>query len=202
MSRTGQRHAWLLSLGLLAGGVLAAHAFAYRLAVPETDRRHHVLEATGHGYLDEAPLASLCVTLVVVGFVGRMLAGARSSAHPPAWLFALAPPFGFALQEHLERLIHQGAFPFGAVAEPTFLIGLVLQLPFALVALLAATALLAAAATIAERLGDLPRPRVLPANALEASPRLVPAPGGRPLVGARGQRAPPCCRALLVRPGA
>jgi hypothetical protein len=202
MSRSGQRHAWLLSLGLLAGGVFAAHAFAYRLAVPDAERRHHVLESTGHGYLDGAPLVSLCITLVVVGFASRVLAGARSSAHPPAWLFALAPLVGFTLQEHLERLFHNGAFPFGAVTEATFLIGLLLQLPFALAALLAATALLAAAEALAGRLGDRPWPRVLPEGALEPRSRILRAPGFRPLVGARGQRAPPRAAGLLVRPGA
>ena len=187
----GGRHAWLLSLGLLAGGVYTAHALAYRLAVPDAEHRHDVLEQTGHGYLDGPLLTSFFFALVAAGLAGRVLGGALGGPHPPLWFFGLAPPLGFALQEHLERWFHDGAFPAGAALEPTFLAGLVLQLPFALAAALAAAALLAGADALAARLGGLRRLRVLP----EAAPRPVPAtPGIRPAgarVGARGQRAPP-----------
>jgi hypothetical protein len=39
MSRTGDRLAWLLSLGLAAAGGLASHAVAYRVAEPHDERR-------------------------------------------------------------------------------------------------------------------------------------------------------------------
>jgi hypothetical protein len=46
--------------------------------------------------------------------------------------FALLAPAAFVVQEHLETLLHTGAAPFGTVLQPTFLPGLLLQIPFAL----------------------------------------------------------------------
>lgn len=189
MSRAGDRLAWLLSLGLAAAGGLAAHALAYRVAEPHDERREHLLEETGHGYLDPALLGSLCAALVLVGFAGRILASTGRAGRPPLWLFALAPPLGFALQEHVERALHHDALLL-AVLEPTFLAGLLLQLPFALAALLAARALFAAADAVARHLGSPPRPRLAPDASL-ALPGTFWIPSSPTLIGARGQRAPP-----------
>jgi hypothetical protein len=71
----------------------------------------------------------------------------------PARLLFLVPPLAFALQEHLERLVHDGSFPLAAAIEPTFLVGLALQLPFALAAYAVAAALL----EVADRVSDLLR---------------------------------------------
>jgi len=189
VTEVGPRLAWLLSLGLAAAGVLAAHGLAYRVAEPHAGRREHLLEQTGHGYLDAGLLVSLVVSLVLVGFAGRMLAGGRAE-RPPLWLFALAPPVGFAVQEHAERFLASDAAALHTVFEPTFLVGLLLQLPFALVALLAARTLLAAADALALALGAPPRLRLAP-DACLALPGTYRAPGAPTLVGARGQRAPP-----------
>lgn len=189
MTAAGHRIAWLLSLGLAAAGVLAAHGVAYRIAEPDAERREHLLEHTGHGYWDVPLLGSLCVALILVGFLGRVLAGsARRDAPRPA-LFALAPPLGFAVQEHAERLIHHDALVSTAL-EPAFLVGLALQLPFALVALLAARALLAAAGALARHVGSPPCIALAPDASL-AVPGTDRIPPGPTLVGARGQRAPP-----------
>ena len=187
MTRAGDRLAWLLSLGLAAAGGLAAHGLAYRVAEPHEDRRAHLLEQTGHGYLDPALVGSLCAALVVVGFAGRVLASAGRADRPPLWLFALAPPLGFALQEHVERALHHDTILLAAL-EPTFVAGLLLQLPFALVALLAARALFAAAAAVARHLGSPPRPRLAPDASL-ALPGTVWIPTSPTVIGA--QRAPP-----------
>ena len=189
MSRAGDRLAWLLSLGLAAAGGLAAHALAYRVAEPHDERREHLLEETGHGYLDPVLLGSLCAALVLVGFAGRILASTGRAGRPPLCLFALAPPLGFALQEHVERALHHDALLL-AVLEPTFLAGLLLQLPFALAALLAARALFAAADAVARHLGSPPRPRLAPDASL-ALPGTFWIPSSPTLIGARGQRAPP-----------
>lgn len=193
MTRAGHRLAWLLSLGLAATGGLAAHGLAYRIAEPEAARRHRLLESTGHGYLDPTLIGSLCLALVVVGFAGCVLAGTRRGPRPPLWLFALAPPVGFALQEHAERMLHHHAFSAGTIFEPTFLAGLLLQLPFALVALLAARALLVAAGALARELGAPPRLRLAPDASLSV-PSTDWIPAAPTLVGARGQRAPPSFR--------
>ena len=189
MTRAGDRLAWLLSLGLAAAGGLAAHGLAYRVAEPHDERREHLLEATGHGYLDPALVGSLCAALVVVGFAGRVLAGTGRADRPPLWLFALAPPLGFALQEHVERALHHDTILL-AMLEPTFIAGLLLQLPFALAALLAARALFAAADAVARHLGSPPCPRLAPDASL-APPGTVGIPTSPTLIGARGQRAPP-----------
>jgi hypothetical protein len=191
LTRGPQRFAWLLSLGLTVAGALAAHGLAYRFAEPHAERREHLLEETGHGYLHTTQLASLCVALVVVGFAGAMLAEARRAERPPLWAFALAPPIGFALQEHCERILASDVGGLHTILEPTFLFGLLLQFPFALVALLVARALLAAAGALARRLGTLPRAKLAHDAACLALPAACWIPAAPTLVGARGQRAPP-----------
>ena len=190
MTRGGNRLAWLLSLGLAAAGGLAAHGLAYRIAEPDPERRHQLLESTGHSYLDPTLVGSLCVALTVVGFAACVHTGIRRGARPPLLLFALVPPVGFALQEHAERMLHHSAFSAGTVFEPTFLAGLLLQLPFAVVALLTARALLVAAGALARELGTPPRLRLAPDTSL-AVPNGYWIPAAPTLVGARGQRAPP-----------
>jgi hypothetical protein len=63
----------------------------------------------GHDYLGYTPaLAVWGLTLLVAGLLlcaGEGLQGRRPS-RPPVRLFVLLPPLGFAVQEHLERLIH------------------------------------------------------------------------------------------------
>jgi hypothetical protein len=185
---TRGRLAWLVLLGLLVGGWASAHGLAYRIGVPEWDERRHLLEATGHGYLDPAVLVSVSVTLVVLGLGGCVLHG-RVAAPAPS-LFAFLPPFAFVVQEHLERLLHTGEFPIDAALEPTFALGILLQVPFAVLAWILARALLAVARTF----GDILRP---------ARPRILCVVGSSPyaldireprlglLALGHGQRAPP-----------
>lgn len=186
---TRARVTWLLSLGLLVGGWAAAHGLAYRIVVPNGEERRHLLETAGHGYLDPAPLVSLSVTLVVLGLGGFVLRG--RDVTPAPWLFALLPPLAFALQEHLERLVHDGHFPYAAALEPTFGVGLLLQLPFALVALLFARALLVLTGALVRRLrrasvGQLFRARAVRRPVAGAAPARI----GLLALG-HGQRAPP-----------
>jgi hypothetical protein len=189
MMRGGHRPAWLLSLALAAGGALAAHGLAYRLAEPDPERRHHLLEESGHSYLDFRLVGSLLVALALVGFAGRVLAGGHRAGSPPLWCFALAPPLGFACQEHAEHALTQ-SLSAGTPLEPVFIMGLALQLPFALAAFLVARALLAAADALLVRLGSAPCLAFTPDTALVL--RFVDwFPAAPVLIGARGQRAPP-----------
>ena len=190
MTGAGHRLAWLLSLALAAAGALASHGLAYRIAQPDPELRRHLLEETGHGYLSLDLIGSLLAALVIVGFAGCVLAGGNRRDAPPLWIFALTPPVGFTLQEHAERMLHHDAFSAGTVLEPTFLAGLLLQLPFAVVALLMARALLVAAVVLARELGTPPRFRPAPDSSL-AVPTGHWIPAAPTLVGARGQRAPP-----------
>jgi hypothetical protein len=186
---TRSKLAWLLFLGLLVGGWTAAHGLAYRIAVPDMDERRHLLEATGHGYLDPALLVSVSVTLVVLGLGGCVLRG-RVAAPAPS-LFALLPPFAFVVQEHLERLLSTGEFPVDAALEPTFAVGLLLQVPFALAAVLVARALLVLTDALVGRLRRSPvgQPRRASGGRGPAHAATLPRLGILAL--GHGQRAPP-----------
>jgi hypothetical protein len=115
-------------------------------------------------------------------------------APPPVRLFVCLPPLGFTLQEHIERLIGTGGVPPDLVLEPTFIVGLALQLPFAVAALLVAHALCAigfgAGSALCHRLafprrmlGASPPSLRFAARALGAASAVL-APG-------HGPRAPP-----------
>jgi hypothetical protein len=131
--------AWLLGLPLAVLGWLSAHAVAYDVAFPSAHERADALAASGHDYLERAPLlAAVCVVVAAGGFLLR--ARGRSSRPLPAWALGLLPLVGFAVQEHVERALHAGAIPWGTGLEPVFLVGLALQLPFAVLAGLVARA--------------------------------------------------------------
>jgi len=157
---------WALTLPLMLGGIEAAHALAYRLVYPQLDGR--VLLATGHAYLAWLPLLlglSGALALVALVAAGIDAPHGRSPRHMPAWAFAVVPPIAFVLQEVLELSLHLGTFGWRAVLAPTFLPGLALQLPLALLAYVAARLLL----RTAERLGRALAPLRL-ASLLELAP--------------------------------
>ena len=148
---------WLVTLPLAVAGTQLAHAIAYRLAVPEANERAHELSATGHGYMAYLPLAlAMGAVLVTYATVTEVLHLTRSTERvrlrPHAWHFAIVPPALFACQEHFERLFHDGTFPWGAMLAASFIVGLLLQLPFALAAYALARLLLQAARTLGDRL--------------------------------------------------
>lgn len=152
---------WLLALPLMAGGSLAAHAAGYRLALPAAHERARDLQLSGHSYLDHLPLILALISAPVLVALGLTAFGAARGRPRTlaAWPFALLPPLSFVLQEHLERFIHSGAFPWGASLERTFVLGLLLQAPFALTAFLAARGLLAGMRVLRQTLSRRP-PRV------------------------------------------
>jgi hypothetical protein len=157
--------AWLLSIPLMGAGSQVAHAFAYRLVFPDARVRLRDLVATGHGYIDYAPfVAGLAGALELVAFAWILVSavrGRRRARVPPPWAFAALPPLAFALQELAERWLASGSFPWWAFLQPTFGAGLLLQLPFALLAYVAARLLLRTAQTVAATLrGTAARPRL------------------------------------------
>jgi hypothetical protein len=189
---------WLIALPIAIASWLSAHCLAYWLVSPGAEHRMGMHAEQGHAWLGYTPaLALWALTVVLAGLVlcvGDGLRGHRS-ARPPVRLFALLPPAGFAVQESVERLIASGSIPHDLVLEPTFLVGLALQLPFALAALLLTRALYALCFGLGRALaGSTPAvgrparhgPPSLPLR--PASPTL-----GSPSVLAlgHGQRAPP-----------
>ena len=183
--------AWGLALPLALVGSQAAHAVAYALVYPQAGTRALTLFATGHAYLTWLPVvfagagAAAVVSLAVTAVDA---ARGRPARHVPAWAFALVPPAGFVLQEVLELSLHRGTFGWRAFLAPTFLPGLLLQLPFALAAYVAARVLL----RTAEHVG---RALVCPSTAAGCI-ELVrsPAPATlfvRHVPSSRDSRAPP-----------
>jgi len=183
--------AWGLALPLALAGSQAAHAIAYALVYPEAHARALTLLTTGHAYLAWLPIvlagagAAAAVSLVATAVDA---ARGRPARDVPAWAFALVPPVGFALQELLELSLHTGTLGWRALLAPTFVPGLLLQLPFALAAYVAARLLL----RTAERVG---RAFARPLSAA-ACVELVLAPPSTTLLvriaaASRDSRAPP-----------
>jgi hypothetical protein len=151
----GKRSAWLVSLPVMLAGCLGAHLAAYVLVEPGAHARHDLLANSGHGYLSQLPLLGAAVLVLLLAAALHHALVGRAGARPRPAVFVALPPLAFTVQEHLERWAHAGGFPVAAALEPTFLLGLALQLPFALLAWLLARATLGTA----EALGRLLRPR-------------------------------------------
>lgn len=152
--------AWLVALPLMLAGSQAAHVLAYRWAYPDAPVRLRALFATGHGYMSALPLAlGIAAAIAAVSLLLSAFDAARGrAARPlPAWAFALLPPLAFAVQELLERSLRDGGFAWQTLLAPTFRDGLVLQLPFAVVAFLAARIMLRVAQRVGRALASTPR---------------------------------------------
>lgn len=189
-----RRAVWLVSLAVVAVGGLLAHLAAYQLIPVGHAARDHAVQGAGHGsFVHLRFCLALCGALLLVGLAGVVVGKVRgqSARSAPLWLFALLPPFGFAVQEHLERFLHTGTPTLAVAFEAPFLLGLALQVPFALIAFCAARALLALTLAIVERLRPF-APRLAVGRALASYPALTFAPARIPVL-ARGysERAPP-----------
>jgi hypothetical protein len=136
-------HAWLAVAPFAAASVLAGHALAYRLTATDGEGVH--------AYLAHAP--QVLALLLLVSAALAYFSGRRANA--PFWQFAVVAPVAFLLQEHLERLVHDGQIPW-LLTSPALLLGLLLQLPLALLGAIVARWLLSA---LAEAVPVL-RPRV------------------------------------------
>lgn len=179
---------WAFVLPLMLGGIEAGHALAYRLVYPQVHAR--VLLATGHAYLAWLPLLlgiTGAVALAALVAAGVDAAHGRSPSELPAWAFAVVPPLAFALQEVLELSLRLGTFGWRAMLAPTFLPGVALQLPLALLAYLVARLLL----RTAERLGRALAPARLTPLPEIVGEAPVPAPFVRLAATSRSSRGPP-----------
>ena len=153
--------AWTLVTPLAAAGSLAAHAAAYSLTGTPT--------GSVHAYLDHVP--QIAAVLATIGLVG-LAVQQRSVGSRSIGAFALAAPAGFVCQEHVERLVHTGELPW-LLTTPSFLVGLALQAPVALLCVLVARRVVGALAAVR----PLRRPPALGVVALPLSeaPALRPA---------------------------
>ena len=190
-----RRLTWLSIAPLMLAGLLAGHAVGYRLAITDPHARADALAHSGHGYFAYVPFAlSVCLGVLLAGLALQALSALRGEPRRPAAspLIVVLPPAAFVAQELIERLLHSGHVSWTVVVQPTFLIGLALQLPFALAALLLAWALDSAARAVGHALASAPRLTFdvfVPAPAHSLG---VPRPAG--LARGYGERAPPFLR--------
>jgi hypothetical protein len=179
----------------MVAGVEAGHWSAYRIVYPDPYVRAQELTGSGHAYLGYWPLFfALVAALGLCGLGGRLFrrgGGATLTAEVSLTPFLLLSPLAFALQECLERLA-VGAWPLAGVLTPTFMPGLLFQLPFALAAFLIARWLLGAADRLRVFLFGRRRP-ALPALGDRAPGRFAtPAlPRVSALAAGYGERGPP-----------
>ena len=173
-----------------AAGVVVAHAAGYVMAFPSTAERGLHLEATGHGYWPLAVAAAVAcagAALLVAAGSGALagLAGGPTRTWRAVRALAGWQVAAFVTMEVAERTV-AGARPEGLLASPEFWLGLLLQLPVALVA----TRLL----RTAERTGFR----------LAAALRRRPRPAARPAVDRPGRAgaALPAAVASPARPRA
>jgi len=198
-----RRIAWGVTLALTAAGGLAAHFVAYALVAAggaaATPAHSTVGHTSGHAAAGGAYWQHLRVCLAVclaIALLGLIVASlergrARSRVSVPLWLFAAVPPLGFVVQEQLEGVLPIGALSHGPALDGAFALGLVIQIPVALIAFFAARALLAAAHALVRRLGVLELPRVAAPELWLRPVQLAPAARPSPLARGFGQRAPP-----------
>jgi hypothetical protein len=195
--------AWLLSFPLMVVGSQVAHVFAYRWVYPNAHVRLSELVATGHEYMGSPSYAPtllgfvFAAEFVAAGFV--LVGTVRRSRQRavPAWAFALLPMLGFTLQEFLERWMAGSPFPWWMVLQPTYRVGLLLQLPFALIAYLLARLLLRAA----DRVGRILRGAVARPSLVSLSLRWgvleICRPRRGALAGGHSGRGPPRAAAAV-----
>ena len=187
---------WLLAVPLAVGASQAAHGLAYRLVAPDAHSRATLLAASGHAYLAYLPVAlAVASALVAFAFLSevRHLAArgqSAAAARPSAWYFAALAPAIFCFQEHFERLAETSSIPFTSALEPTFVVGLALQLPFALGAYLLARLLLRAARSVGRWLATARRRRTVVVAARQPRLSLV-SPRVPALALGYGTRGPP-----------
>jgi hypothetical protein len=175
-----------------------AHCLAFVLVPPAGgEHMHHHVDG-GHTYFGSAPvLIAALVTVLAAGLVlcvGEGLRGGPARLGRPALLFALLPPLGFIVHQHLEVLVRSGSTSVDLIAEPTFITGLALQLPFTVVALLLSRGLYALGyglgRFLAGRLAVATRIRSL-APAVQCRPASVTLVPPSVLALGHGSRAPP-----------
>jgi hypothetical protein len=181
----------------MLAGTEVAHFVAFRVVYPNAWERSQALQQSGHGYFSWLPLLGGIALAVLVSSVFLHGRDARNGlnrpiSHAALLRFAALPPLAFALQEHLEALIHTGSIS-GVVIAPTFMIGLLLQLPFALLAYLVARLLLGAAERVGRAFSDRPAPYPTPSlsESLSWFTLTVWPPRGPVLADGHAGRGPP-----------
>jgi hypothetical protein len=122
---------------------------------------------------------------IAVSLVARRRRGLGSGC------FFLLPLIAYSSQEVIERLLHAESFPFQAVFEPRFLIGLLLQLPFAAAAFVLGWLLFRAGKRFIEFLNSRRVPKRRAVAAQRWTPAALPVQRVRALSRGHPLRGPP-----------
>jgi hypothetical protein len=186
--------AWIVALPVMVAGTEIAHTLAYRIVYPEADVRWRVLSASGHGYMGRAPLLlGLGFALVAAGLVSVCVDAVRRrpTTQVAPWVFALLPLLSFTAQEFLERWVALGSVPWWMIEQPTFRVGLLLQLPFAALAYVVARLLLRTARGAGAGVAISPRLALLVPVAAASRPATVATARRRVPALGFGVRGPP-----------
>jgi hypothetical protein len=189
---------WFVAVPLLLASSQAAHFFAYRIAYPGTPLRARMLLSTGHGYIDRLPVVlGVAGAIALVALLVAAIDASRghSARALPPWAFGLLAPAAFVIQEYLERSLHSGTFAWHTAAAPTFVPGLLAQVPLALLAWLAARLLLRAAVCAGRSLASQP-PRRAPEPVVLVVPLPPAMPRARVLARRLAERGPPLLAAV------
>ena len=123
-------------LGVLGLIWAAAHALAHDTVAQAGGARHDVHGAGVAAYLAYLPTSlALCLTLATAIATGAAF-GKRwtGKSGRSIWLFGVAPVLGFAVDTLTEAGANGSTASAAAELVPVFLIGLLIQVPFALVA--------------------------------------------------------------------
>lgn len=190
-----------MSIPLVVTGSQVAHWLAYRLVYPQAGLRLRDLLATGHGYMlgpaGYLPLvlgAAGALEFVAIAWAVICVVRRRAQAPVPVWAFALLPLLAFTLQEFLERWLAGASLPWWMVEQPTYRLGLALQLPFALAAYLVARLLLRVADEVGRALGPVVQRLRSVDDGVGWSLREVRPLRGAVLAGCHAGRGPPALR--------
>lgn len=186
-----ERLAWFVTLPIAIIGCQSAHAVTNMLLGTPERARGELLLGHGPGAGLAPPLACIALTVVAAGLAGRA-AGSWSTQHAASARlpFAVVAPMLFIVQEHVETVLHTGAAPIGTMIEPTFLPGLLLQIPFAIAGYAIARALIRLADGVRGLIGSrrrVPRRSAAPAK----RPVSIAAPRTERSRWAYSGRAPP-----------
>jgi hypothetical protein len=119
-------------LALSGLGWAGAHAVAHRAVMDEGS----MAEPTGAAYLSYLPTSLvLCLALALPLAAGAAVGGRwRGTSVRSLWLFGLVPVFGFLGHSAEPFVVGDGAFTQLGGLAPVALVGLLIQVPFALVA--------------------------------------------------------------------
>lgn len=183
-----QRVIWLLCIPLTAVSGFVTHG-AVQSMPAHTETGAHMSSTP----FDLSHLPVCLIVCALIALAGMALTTVRGPlTRPPLWLFALVPPFGFVAQEQIFMLLEEGRPGAGL----SLLVGLALQVPFALAAYTLAVGVLSLAAVVVRSLRSRPAVFVrAPVFLLEPSAASWPQPPA--FVLGHGQRAPPAFQLSL-----